>query len=473
MQRLIKIGKIKKYKSDEIQSSKLGIGLEKLDRNLFDPSKTYDYLQDLGVKHVRLQSGWERTEKTKGVYDFEWLDVIVDNLLQRGIKPWLCMCYGNGLYSLEANKYFGAVGVPPIFTESERQGWHNYCFATAKHFKGRITNYEVWNEPDGVWCWKHGVNGKEYGQFVIDTSKAIKSVDASAKIIGGAMAHAIHIPWLKDALSVGMAEHIDMYSYHNYTLDYSRLLDYVNILKSVLDKSGKQIKIVQGESGSPSEFNGRGALHQALWSPEKQAKHMLRRSILDLVSEVEFTSHFTTVDMVEALNGTNDNKQSYLDYGYFGVLSAQFDKNGLSIGDYKPKQSYYALQTLCSLMYDVTPTTLPITIYNADFTLLTFAESEGKNDVVSHSFTKPNGASAFVYYKPTNVITDNFQGVVSFVMDTPSEKISLIDLMDGSVYHIPENMIKDLGNGIKVLELIPIKDYPLMITFGEFYQLEK
>ena len=83
MHRLVKIGKIKAKKSNQIGFSKIGIGFEKLDMKMFDQEKVYDHVADLGVKKVRIQSGWARTEKEKGVYDFAWLDSIVDNFLAR------------------------------------------------------------------------------------------------------------------------------------------------------------------------------------------------------------------------------------------------------------------------------------------------------------------------------------------------------------------------------------------------------
>ena len=89
MERLIKIGKIKPRKASEIKNSRIGIGFEKLDRKVFNPEKAYDKLAMIGAKWVRIQSGWERTEQEKGVYDFEWLDSIVDNLLERGLVPWI------------------------------------------------------------------------------------------------------------------------------------------------------------------------------------------------------------------------------------------------------------------------------------------------------------------------------------------------------------------------------------------------
>ena len=63
---------------------------------MFDPEKAYDKVAAIGVKWVRIQSGWARTEKEKGVYDFRWLDSIVDNLLARGLKPRMCLCCGDG-----------------------------------------------------------------------------------------------------------------------------------------------------------------------------------------------------------------------------------------------------------------------------------------------------------------------------------------------------------------------------------------
>lgn len=470
MRRLKEIGKIKTYNSKELKTTKFGIGLEKLDRNLFNPAKTYDYIEALGVKYVRLQSGWARTEKKEGVYDFTWLDEVIDNLIKRGLKPWLCMCYGNGIYSPKANEYFGGVGVPPIFTQRERDAWCNYCKKTAEHFKNRVEMYEVWNEPDGIWCWKHGVNGTEYGNFVIETSKAIKSVDENAKILAGSMAQRFNLSWMKDAFNTGMADFIDMYTYHNYSADCKHIEATVRMLRSIINEYGSHIKLVQGEAGAPSEINGAGAMSAGLWTEDKQAKLMLRRHICDLQSEVEFFSHFTTVDMVEALNGLSADKASYLDYGYFGVLSAEFDENGYSIGEYTPKKSYYALQTLSAVFHDAKISEMPIMGYYSEYTQKIFGVSESYANLEKCAFCKDNGSLAFCYYKHTDVMTESFEGLVSFVVNLPREKMHLVDLMNGKVYQIPEDMIADEGNGVFRLMFLPVRDYPLLLTFGDFFE---
>lgn len=98
MERLKRIGKLEPRHSLDVKESPMGLGMEKLDRDAFDPEKVYDKVAALGVKWIRIQSGWQKTEKEEGVYDFAWLDSQVDNLLSRGLTPWLCLCYGNTLY---------------------------------------------------------------------------------------------------------------------------------------------------------------------------------------------------------------------------------------------------------------------------------------------------------------------------------------------------------------------------------------
>ncbi|MBQ3076133.1 MAG: beta-galactosidase, partial [Clostridia bacterium] len=147
MERLKKIGKLSLENTEKNRASRIGIGFEKLDRGVFDPEKAYDYVGKLGLQWVRIQSGWARTETEKGVYHFEWLDSIVDNLIQRNLEPWICLCYGNPVYTPHAAPVFGAVGCPPIETEEEREAWRRYVTEVVTRYTGKVRYFEVWNEP--------------------------------------------------------------------------------------------------------------------------------------------------------------------------------------------------------------------------------------------------------------------------------------------------------------------------------------
>ena len=467
MERLIKTGQVKARHARDIAFSRIGIGFEKLDRNVFDPEKAYDPVAALGVKWVRIQSGWARTEKEKGCYDFSWLDAIVDNLVSRGLKPWLCLCYGNGLYDEAAAKVFGAVGCPPIHTGEARAAWRAYVAATVARYRDRISHYEIWNEPDGQWCWKHGVSATEYGHFAIATAEAIRSAYPEATIIGGAIC-LWDLFYLDEALATGLYRYLDAVSFHEYTAREEKVFERVAALKALCGRYNPNIAIIQGESGSQSRSGGAGALKGGAWTPRKQAKQLARHTLADLITDVAFTSYFSSMDMIEALNGLVADNHSYLDYGYFGVLGADFDENGFSSGAYTPKPSYYALQTICSVFAgEVTPEDLPVLrkpgrserIFGQDF--------DGPN-LISSGFRKPDGSSAFVYWCSTDLMTTEFESTVTLQAAALDGDISLVDLLDGSIYRFPDNMVEDLGGGRRLLKNIPIKDYPLLLTFGAF-----
>ena len=147
MDRLTKIGDVRAKSAREVKTSRLGIGFEKLDRAVFDPEKAYAPLAKIGVKYVRIQSGWQRTEREKGKYDFSWLDGIVDRLISDGMIPWMNIVYGNELYDERAAEAYGAVGCPPLFSDEAFEAWIAYVRALVAHFRGRVRDYEIWNEP--------------------------------------------------------------------------------------------------------------------------------------------------------------------------------------------------------------------------------------------------------------------------------------------------------------------------------------
>ena len=232
------------------RSEFIGLGFEKLDRDVFDPEKAYPFLPATGVSWIRLQSGWQRTEREKGVYDFAWLDAIVDNLIGLGLRPWICLCYGNQLYSEDAAKVFGAVGIPPIFTEEQRSAWRAYVTATVAHFRDRVDTWEIWNEPDGDWCWKHGASGTEYGGFVVETAAAVRAADSTAKIIAGSMCRWPTSPWLHELVNTGALDDVWGFTYHEYTSDERGTLARARLLDAILRPHNPNIRLIQGESGS-------------------------------------------------------------------------------------------------------------------------------------------------------------------------------------------------------------------------------
>jgi len=479
MERLIFEKKFPVFSADQISQSRLGIGFEKLDRDAFDPEKAYGYLSRIGVKKVRIQSGWMRTEKEKGVYDFAWLDEIVDRLVSLGMEPWLCLSYGNPLYTEMAKPFFGAVGCPPIATEEEMEGWLAYVAATATHYQGKIRLYEIWNEPDGWWSWKHSVsdtkegmdlvrNAREYGIFATRTVQRIKTIDAKARVAVGSVAHpSQNLYYIDDILSTGLYRYADAVTYHIYSPFDGDRRALTEAIRATVDLHDPSITIIQGEAGAQTRSDGNGAMKGFAWTEEKQTKYLLRTLLCDLWCGVEFTSYFSTMDMLEGLHGKVDNKASYMDFGYFGVIRAAFDENGKATGEYSPKPSYYALQNLASLAresfvrYDIPYTRqyLPSRRING---------VDCTDDTVKvYGFRLFDGTVAMAYFNGVNLLTATYEGTVSFsVSGQKTEHLRLLDPSNGNVYRLPESMTEKQGKNSILLKNLPLTDSPLILLFS-------
>ncbi len=467
---LNKIGKVVPKTSQEINTSPFSLGFEKLDRDVFDPEKAYDFVAQVGVKRARLQSGWQRTEKEKGVYDFSWLDKVVDNLLERKIQPWLCLCYGNQLYSPEAKEVFGAVGIPPVHTQEEKEAWVNYVKATVSHYKGRIKEYEVWNEPDGKWCWKHGPNGTELGEFVKMTAIACHEANPECKVVGFAACMSDE-KFLDEVAATGCMEHVDGLTYHAYTVWEDNVISINRLYRKFADKYGKNLPLWQGESGAQSRPDGAGAMHGANWSPELQTKYLLRHLLCDLSMGVEVASYFSCMDMIEALNGKVDDVNSYLDYGYFGILGADFDENGKSVGTYSPKPSFYALQTLCTVFsekYEMIPSFSESKI---EYSPRLFSNDYDFNKISTFCAKRENGSKIMTYWAPLLYLEETLNSTCTLCFEGEEVPV-LINLADGTVYEIPKEQVL-YEDGKTVLKNIPVADTPYALMWGDFAEYEK
>lgn len=140
-----KIGCIKPRNTTEIASSRITVGCETMDRGLTIWDNYKSYLKPLGVKKIRLQGGWAKCEKVKGVYDWQWLDDVINYAVANGLVPWLEVSYGNPVYDGG-----GGTGLLNSLMTSEEayQAWDKWIAAIVNRYKDRVREWEIWNEPD-------------------------------------------------------------------------------------------------------------------------------------------------------------------------------------------------------------------------------------------------------------------------------------------------------------------------------------
>ena len=234
---------------------------------------------------------------------------------------------------------------------------------------------------------------------------------------------------------------------------------------------GKDLEIIQGESGSQSKSGGSGAFGWIRTNQDMQTKYLLRHTVAELISGVKFTSVFSSVDMAENLDAKDDGPITTC--GYFGLLGAEFDpSSGKLMGEYYEKPSYYAFRNICSIFDEnVSVADVPVLFTPQRSKRLNGFDCPTK-ELIYGSLSKASGAKAFVYWNSTDLITcQGYESSATFEIAGVCGDIRLVDPMDGSIYELPDKMVKDKGNRLFVFENMPVRDYPLILTFWRFFEV--
>lgn len=105
----------------------------------------------------------------------------------------------------------------------------NFAVAVAEHFEGRITHYQIWNEPNIYPEWGEQVaNPVEYTQQMLcPTYEALKAVDTDLVIVSGAIAPTISLSgrdyqdlvYLQNMYYAGAADCFDVLAAQGYGLN--------------------------------------------------------------------------------------------------------------------------------------------------------------------------------------------------------------------------------------------------------------
>ena len=461
-----KIGELKILSSREVNQCFVSLGFECLDRGLVNGEKCYDLAGKTGAKFARITSGWGRTEREPGVYDFAWLDRIVDALLAQGIQPWFNVAYGNPIYMPDAPNPTGAGCTPILYGEEVMGKWLDYLRALTKHYQGRISHYEMWNEANSRLFWYPGQaepeNMKEYAELVTRGGEAVRAVDPSAKIGAELDSRAFRdLKWCRVLFAALKPGTIDFYSFHGYQLHPEELyFPRVKALRQLLDENGHtHVEIWQGESGYPSwtqNIETHSMKPTSQYNEHRQAVGLLRKILLDLASGCKISSIYHMADTWE---------HSYVLPGFKQTRATAFGLlNGLT---YTPKQTYACVSRLC-------------TVLSGEIANVRHTTPQTETDILAPvtewmrvSFER-SGQPVYACYHPTSIEAEvppleNQSFVVRVSQgEKPLEDPVFIDLLDGSVYAV-ETEITPQGDVI--YSGIPACEYPCILCGRQTYTI--
>jgi hypothetical protein len=255
--------------ADAASPFQLGVGIH-VGQNKNALDATDAALTEGGFTSFRDEVFWHRLETKEGVLAFPTslrdLDDLVTRSVKRGVRPLLILNYGNRFYD----------GGGLLTSDAGIAAYSRYVRFVVKHFKGRVDQFEVWNE------WNIGGGGtpaqrsnrygdpKDYARVVRAAASAVRAEDPGAQVIGGSFA-GYDYSWIEAFGRAGGFSSIDGFSAHPYVFAEGSgggtpesAIRHLDELKSLVDRlaPGRNLPIYVTEAGWPIHEGRHGVSRQ-------------------------------------------------------------------------------------------------------------------------------------------------------------------------------------------------------------------
>jgi len=444
------MGTLRPKSVSEISSSRWTVDCAGMDREHSDWRMVRDYIEPLGIARVRQQAGWARCEKDPGMYDFAWLDQCVFDAKKMGVSVWVELSYGNPAYEGGGGRHLNA-GFPS--SETALKAWDNWVREIAEHYKGVVYDWCIWNEPNGR---NSGNTVETATDFAVRTAEILRSVIPDAKIAAFALTYADPEwigPFVQELKKRGKAHLFNTIAYHHYNHNPDAGYENVEKSRALVQKYTPNIRLMQGEGGTQSEWCRNGALSNTFWTELTQAKYDLRRSLGDL-GHGDDTEVFHMCDL--------EYRAVKHHYGLvrYGLLKTSGQAEGFRV--LKVKKAYYAIQNAVSIFNDDLECISPKTT----------SKIKDEKSVIYDWVDRKTGTPVVVFWDASERPSDDniTRPTEVTVKGSPIKNPVWVDVITGNVYKIEAADIRSSGG--QTTYKVPVYDSPAFITSMDLLSLD-
>ena len=280
-----------------------------------------DMLARAGFRWIRMDFGWEGTEREKGRYDFRAYDRLLAAIEKHHIRAVWILDYSNRHYDQ---------GMSPSSDEG-RRAFARWAVAAAKHFRGHGILWEMYNEPN-IRFWKPKPNLEHYTKLAMDVGRALREAEPGELYIGPATSE-IDFKFLEPCFRAGLLEYWSAVSVHPYrqkspetaATEYARL-------RRMIDQyapKGKKIPVISGEWGYSATWKN--------YNEVLQGKMLPRQWLTNLANDVPVSIWYDWHD-----DGLSPKDPEH----HFGTVAHEYHKGRNPL--YDPKPAYLAAKTLAT-----------------------------------------------------------------------------------------------------------------------------
>jgi hypothetical protein len=99
----------------------------------------------MGMGWVRIPAEWPSLEPSRGAWDWTSLDATVNASASQGVQVLLDLAYTPGWANNNEGEYYAATAL---------SDWQNFVAAVVHRYIGKVTYFQVWNEPTTQGFWR-------------------------------------------------------------------------------------------------------------------------------------------------------------------------------------------------------------------------------------------------------------------------------------------------------------------------------
>jgi hypothetical protein len=176
-------------------------------------------LREAGIGTLRSDYTWHRIEKQRGSFDYGGYDARLRSAEAAGLEQIAILAYGNPWASTRTTS-------DPYYPPDDPADFARFVKTTVARYRGRITTWEIWNEPNaGYRFWKTHPRGdpRAFGALLKAAHAAAWQADPAARVLfGGPFYHQQlipgHLTFLADAYRAhpDLGRHFDAMALHPY-----------------------------------------------------------------------------------------------------------------------------------------------------------------------------------------------------------------------------------------------------------------
>lgn len=160
-----------------------------------------------GVRYLRCGFSWNGIEPERGQYRFEFWDMLVTEAAQAGITLIPYVAYTPEWAAATEEGFWKQ---PP----SDPADYARVMRTLAQRYRGKISHWELWNEPDNKEYWTGSPD--QFATMIIAAAKAVREVAPEAKLVLGGMSQGPG-EFFENLISYHhLQQHVDILALHAY-----------------------------------------------------------------------------------------------------------------------------------------------------------------------------------------------------------------------------------------------------------------